>query len=184
MADDLAAQPARLAHACRAARAGRQRLRRLQPPLAEDALGGLRHRDEDAADRAGLLPNRAVGEDEVALLGEAVTVQRQHEIDERRRRPLHDAREHRADDVPDLGERLARAGAHRARVLRRPEDGAVAVVVELCVFRSPRDVHREAGLEQDAERGAQALRPCRHRPDGGPRPVDGPHERTHLTAAA
>ena len=131
-----------------------------------------------------LLPDRAVGEDEIALLGEAVPVQRQHEIDERRRRPLHDAGEHRADDVPDLGERLARARAHRARVLRRPEDGAVAVVVELRVFRSPRDVHREAGLEQDAERGAQALRPCRHGPDDGSRPVDGPHQSAHLTAAA
>ena len=74
--------------------------------------------------------------------------------------PVHHALEHRSDDIPDLGEGLARAAPHRGGMLGGTEDRAVAVVVELGEVAAPRDVHGEAGLEQDAERRAQALRPA------------------------
>ena len=164
-------------------RLGRQRLRGFQATFADHPCGRFGHGHQHAADPPAFLANRAVGEDEVAFLREPVPVERQHEIDDVRRPALHDALEHRPDDVPDLGKRLARAGAHRHRMFGGTENRTIAVVIELRVLAAPRDVHGEARLKQNAEGGAQALRPCVDRTDGGRRPVDGAHQGAHLATA-
>ena len=140
-----------LVHRLRLPCLGRERLRRLQPSLAEHALRRLGDGDEHAADPPAFFTDRAVREDEVALLDEAVTIERQHEVDDIRPFAAHHPLEHRPDDVPDLREGLPRADPHRLRVLRRSEDGSIAVVVELREVSPPRDVHRKPGLEQDAQ---------------------------------
>ena len=57
--------------------------RRRSPSTRWRRLGD---RDEHTADLAAFLADRAVGKDEVALFGESMPVERQHEIDERGRR--------------------------------------------------------------------------------------------------
>ena len=179
--DHAAGNRARLRGRLGLPRFGRQRLRGLQATFADHPCRRFGHRHQHSADTPAFFANRAVGEDEVALLREPVTVQRQHEIDDVRRPALHDALEHRSDDVPDLGKRLARAGPHRHRVLGGTENRAIAVVIELRVLAAPRDVHGEARLEQDAEGGAQTLRPRVDGTHSGLRPVDGAHQGAHLS---
>src|SRR4029079_16308360 len=128
-------EPARLLDRARIAGLSGQRLRGAQTALAENALGGLGDGDQDPADPAALLANWTVGEDEIALFDEAVPVERQEEIDHRRRGALEPTAKHRSDDLPDLGEGVAGAAAHRRRMLGRAEDGSVTVVVELGELR-------------------------------------------------
>ena len=91
----------------------------------------------------------------------------------------------------NIGPMMSQISAKVSRVLPpiaagclvEPRIGPVAVVVELGVVAAPRDVHREAGLEQDAQRRAQALRPALDRSDRGPAPIDAAHQSAHLAAA-
>ncbi len=155
-----------------------------QPALAEHPLGRLDDRDEDAADRSVLVADRAVGEREVAFLDIAVAVERQQLVDEGtglagRKHPV----EHRPDEVPDLGESVGGARTERARMLGRAENRPVGVIVELDELRPPGDVHGIAGVQQDAERRPQALRPALDRPERRRRPVVGADQRAHRAAA-
>ena len=78
-----------------------------------------------------------------ALLEISMPIERQHPVLGANGCPCHHAVEHGADDVPALGERVARPQPHGGGVLRRAEDRAIAVVVKLRVVAPPRDVHRE-----------------------------------------
>ena len=78
--EDLAGRGERGFRGVAARGLGREIAQRLQPPLAEHPIGGLGAGDQHSADAARLVADRAVREDEVALLGEAVPVQRKEEV--------------------------------------------------------------------------------------------------------
>ncbi len=99
-------------------------------------------------------------------------VQDEQEIREADRTTLHDPGEHRADDLPDLREGLARGQPQGGGVLGRTEYRDVAVVVDLDEVGPPHDVHGEVRLEEDADGGAKALGPSLDPADAGPRPVE------------
>ena len=98
--EHAAGDGARLQHRLGFPGLGRKRLSGLQTALAEHPLGRLGDRYQHAADATALLADRAVREDEVTLLDEAMPLERKHEIDERGGPALHHALEHRTDDVP------------------------------------------------------------------------------------
>ena len=89
----------------------------------------------------------------------------------------------RTDDRPDLGPAFPSALAERARVALGSHGLAIGVVVELDQFGTPPDEHRVVGIEQDAHRRAQALRPGFGSAKRGRGPVMGPRQRAHLPAA-
>src|ERR1700738_384229 len=64
------------------------------------------------------------------------------------------------DDRPDLGPALPSALAERARMTLGSHGLAIGVVVELDQFGTPPDEHRMVGIEQDAHRRPQTLRPA------------------------
>lgn len=155
-----------------------------KPTLPQHPTRRFEDGDEDAADAAVLARDRTVGEGEVALLEVAVPVERKQLVDEgaRRRRP-DDAAEHRTDEVPDFREGLVGAPPERRRVLRRAEDRAVGVVVELREALAPGDVHGVAGIQQDPERGLEALRPFRGVAERRARPVVRADPSAHVATA-
>src|SRR4051812_129847 len=71
----------------------------------------------------------------------------------------------RADNGPDFFPAFAARLAQRARVPLRTHGLAIGVVIELDQLGTPPDEHRLVGIEQDAKRGPQALRPAVRRPD-------------------
>jgi hypothetical protein len=174
-----------LAGVLRRTRAGGRRRQRPQgpdAPFAQHLARGLADRAEDAGDALRLVPDRAVREGEVALLGEAVALEEQELV----LRPGGGAAgehtlEHRADDVPDLRPHIAPARAHRARVLVA-EHRAVGVVVDLDHLGPPPDEDGEARGQTDADGRPERLRPARDRAERGARPVHRAHERAHLAA--
>jgi hypothetical protein len=95
----------------------------------------------------------------------------------------HDLFDLRADDGPDFRPARAAGLAERARMTLRPHGLAIGIVIELDELRAPPDEHRVVGVEQDAHRGAQALRPSRGLAQRGCRPVICPRQRAHLPAA-
>ena len=68
--------------------------------------------------------------------------------------------------LPDLGPAFPAALTERARVAFGSHGPAIGIVVELDQFFAPPDEHRVIGVEQDPDRGAQALRPAFRRPSG------------------
>ena len=106
-------------HACRACAdierrprtAGRCRQLAQDPQAscADHMAGRLRNRCEHARDRTRLVPDRAVREGEVTLLGEAAPLeQKQLVLRPGRLAALADSGEHRSDDLPDLREAVER----------------------------------------------------------------------------
>ena len=153
-----------------------------EPPLGDDPVGGLQARDEDARHRTALVADRIVGVVEVALLEKAVPIEAQQSGFDVRGAPGEDLVDHRLDDVPDFRPAFAPPLSHRAWMLGGAEDGPVTVVVELDEVRSPPHEHRVLGRKENAEHGAQGLRPRLDRAYRRVRPVDGAHERLHLAA--
>ena len=95
----------------------------------------------------------------------------------------HHLRDLRPDDVPDFRPALPPALTERAGMTLGAHGLAIGVVVELNEFRAPPDEHRVVGVEQDAHRCAQALRPGLGFAERRCRPVMGPRQRAHLAAA-
>jgi len=88
-------------------------------PLAEHLLRRLRDHGQDAAHSAGLDADRAVRPGEVALLKAAVARDRQESIlGVRRFARRRNVREHRTDDVHNLGPHFGRRPTKRRRMLR------------------------------------------------------------------
>ena len=139
----------------------RQPAQRAGPAGGEHLRRRLHHRAEDAADLASLLADRAVGEGEVALLREALPLQREHQVlGEGGLSPREHRVEHGPDDVPDLRPALA-PRLSQGRGMLPADEVPVGVVVEHHQLRSPPHEHRHPGVEADAHRGAEALRPPR-----------------------
>ncbi len=88
-----------------------------------------------------------------------------------------------SDDVPDLVPHLAAPTAQRARMSLRSDRLTVGVIVKAEQLRSPPDIHRVAGVQQQPNGGAQRLRPFLRRAERMVGPVEGAHARTHFAAA-
>jgi hypothetical protein len=157
---------------------------RAQPPFADDLLGGLDHRAKNAADPSVLVVDRAVRERKIGFLRITLAIDVQQQVTRAGGLPAaHHLREHRPDHVPDLGPHPRPALTERMRILLRPEDGAVLVVVEDRQLGPPPDDDRERAIEADAHRRAQRLRPLGHGPEHRLRPVELSHPLGHHTAA-
>src|SRR5450631_2712964 len=63
------------------------------------------------------------------------------------------------DDVPDFRPALPSALTERARVALRSHGLTIGVIIELNELFAPPDEHWMVGIQQDAQRGAQTLRP-------------------------
>ena len=156
---------------------------RPQAARPDHLLRRLRDRREDAADAAGFVADRTVGEGEIAFLGVAVPLHHQQQV-VRPSRParLQDAVQHGIDDRPDFGPDVPAATAQRGGVLDA-ENAHVRIVIEHDEVGAPPDDDGEARVEAGADGGAQALRPGRDRAERRGGPVEGPHPRPHLAAA-
>ena len=88
-----------------------------------------------------------------------------------------------ADNGPDFLPAFPPALTQRARVPLGSHGLAIGVVIELNELGAPPDEHRVVGIEQDAHRRAQTLRPGLRLSERRGRPVMGPRQRTHLAAA-
>ena len=138
---------------------------------------------EDSADHTMLVANGAVGVGEVGLLQIAEALHRQVlVVGERGLAGFEHAQQLSTDDVPVLGPHPDAGPAERG-MLVRPEDRDPRVVVDQGEFATPPDRHRVTGAEADADRGPQALRPLRHRPQRRGRPVERGHPGGHLAFA-
>src|SRR5882757_8101230 len=87
------------------------------------------------------------------------------------------------DNVPDFRPALPSALTERARMALGSHGLAIGVIVELNEFFAPPDEHRMVGIQQDAQRGPQTLRPGFRKPERTCRPVVGPGQAAHLPAA-
>ena len=146
-------------------------------------LGDVAAYHEDAADAVAFI-DRAVAVGPPDLFEPAVTRDRHQLV----LMPGGAAAAHHlfdlgTDDGPDFGPAVAAALAERARVPLRTHGLAVGVVIELDQLRTPPDEHRVVGVEQDAHRRSQALRPGFRRPDRGRGPVVRARQCAHLPAA-
>ena len=149
----------------------------------DDIPGHVPADHQHAAD-AVIFVDRAVAVGPVDLLQPAVTRHRhQLVLVPGGAAAAHHLLDLRTDDVPDFSPALAPALAERARMALRSHGLAIGVVVELDEFRTPPDEHRVVGVEQDAHRGAQALRPAFRRSQRSRRPVMGARQRSHFPAA-
>src|SRR4051812_26181166 len=63
------------------------------------------------------------------------------------------------------------------------ENGAISIVVELHVFRAPKNEHRRPLFQEDAESCLEALGPGFQGTDGSLAPIDGSHQLAHLSTA-
>ncbi len=154
-------------------------------PLADDLFGGLGDRCDDTADSpvGGRVGHRTVRDREMRFLGEPVSLHLEENVVHPRRGSAVEGRvDQRSDDVVDLPPALADRLPHRPRMLGA-KDRAVRVVVQLDVVRAPPEQNRESVRQKEADHRLEGLRP---RLDGAERragPIDGSHQRTHLTAA-
>jgi hypothetical protein len=178
----LAAARRQASSAARLTGSGAEVAKHAEAALADHALRRLGAGDQDTADLARLVPDWAVGEGEVRLLHVSEPIHLEQEVV----RPgglagLHHVLVERSYDGPDVGPALAPLLGEGAGVFG-PQNGPVAVVVDLHQLQPPPDVHREGGLEADPDRRAQALGPGRRRTERRPLPVERPNERAHLAA--
>jgi len=139
-------------------RAPRQLAKRREAAFAFDTAGRLGDDGEEPTDAAGFIADRAVRNGEPAVLQVAVAFERQQPVVDRERLASAHAFELRPDDRPDFRKDLGARRAERCGMFGA-EDRTVAIVIEEAEVRSPRDDHREAGLEHDADGRAKALRP-------------------------
>src|ERR1700728_4375531 len=99
------------------------------------------HDAQETADGPVVVTDRAVGKGEVSLLQRAAAIEREHQVLLRERLAGVDTFEERLDGRPGFWETLLDAAPHGPRMLARPEDGTIRIVVEENVLRSPEDPH-------------------------------------------
>ena len=158
------------------------RLAVAQPALALDLTRRFRAGAEHPGDAAQLVPDGTVGEGEPGFLGIAVAQHHQRQILVESRFSGQRAVDQGTDIVPNFRPHLGEGPAERLRVLGS-EDRQIGVVVQECQFRSPGDEHRELGIEQKADDGAERLRPGLRTAERQIRPVVRAHQRAHDAAA-
>ena len=108
-----------------------------QASLADDLLGGLRNRGEDARNLTSFIQDRTVGKRVVRLLGIAVPLdEEQQVIGPGSLAGAHHVLEHGPNDVPDLGPDYASRLPQRPRMLTL-QGLAIGVVVQDYEFRPP-----------------------------------------------
>ncbi len=152
-------------------------------PLADHPRGVLGIGADDAAGRAVVVGDRAVGEGVVGLLRIAVALHDQELfLDIGPLDPAQRRGQHRADVGPDFAPHLRSRPAQRPGVLAA-DDRLIGIVIEIGQLGSPADPDRLARGQHDAHRRAQALGPRLRRPEGGSAPVVTADERAHLAAA-
>src|SRR3977135_4542975 len=146
-------------------------------------LGHIAANHKHAAD-AVVFVSRAVAIGPVDLLQPAVTRDRNELVlMPGRASAAHHLLDLRTDDVPDFSPALPSALSKRARVALGSHSLAIGVVIELNEPLAPPDEHRVVGVQQDAHRGPQTLRPGLRWAQRTCRPVIGSHQRAHLPAA-
>ena len=151
-----------------------------QLALADDALGLLGHRAEDAAVAALLVDDGAVGEGEIGFLDIAVALHEQEQgfvVG-----PLVAGEcllGTRADHVPDLVPDIGRVLAQGVGMLGA-QHGDIGVVVEIDQAAAPPGKHGLARGQDDANGGLEALRPGGGEAQLVVRPVKGAHTAGHL----
>jgi hypothetical protein len=154
-----------------------------EPALANDALGRFGDDAVQAANGAGFVAHRIVGDVEVGVLDEAVALEREQQIPgPEGLAGAHHTLEQRAQLLlPDLAPRDPRRQPERVRMLGA-EDGTIGVVVETDELRSPEQNDLRLRRQQHADGAAQALRPGLDGAEGRTRPVEGAHPLPHLAA--
>ena len=158
-------------------------LQQSRPALADDAVGRLDDRVEDAVDAPALAADAGERVIEVALLGVAVPMHRQQRVLEvGRLAGAHHLVEVRRDVGPDFRPHVGCRAPEGPRMLG-PGNRAPGVVVEEDQVGPPVDRDGQGRPGADAERRSQALRPRLDRPDRSPGPVEGPHAGHHVAAA-
>ena len=165
LAQDGRGLPARLGDRARLAGADAELAERLEPPGADDLPGRLGTRAEDAVHGPPVRgQDRRVREgDEDLFLAKPPVVEEFHVLRPGGLPGRHDAVQHRSDRVPDLPPAFATRPAEHARVLRRPQEWDVRVVVEYGQPRTPPEQDRESGRQAQADRDLQILRPALRR---------------------
>ena len=154
-------------------RNGGQRLQRADAPLGEHVFRRLAAHDQRAAHDSRLGVDRAVAVGEVDLLEVATAVEGHELVLEPGVLALaHDGIDLRTDDVPDLLPALVGPLTECRGVQTLAEARPVGVVVQAGGIATPEQEHRIPGVEHDAHRGPQALRPVRDRIQRGRRPVE------------
>ncbi len=126
-------------------RTGRQGAQCPQPTRADHLRGRLRTRAEYTADSTGFVPQRAVGEGEIAFFPISVPVHGKHFVlVEGSSLPSQHRGQHGAYRVPYLRPHSLGWAAHRGRMFGT-EHRQVGIVVNLHQLRSPEDHHGEPG---------------------------------------
>ena len=162
----------------------RKGAQKAQPALADDPVRFLRDHAQHARDVAVVAAERAVGEGVIGLFPVATALQKEQQCfvpggDA----GAEDGLDARTDVAPYLGPDFPRRFAQRPRVLLAEAHRGVGVVVEESQFRTPPHPHRETRSEQDADDGAETLRPVFDRTKRGGGPIRLPHERAEFAAA-
>src|SRR5260370_3959433 len=146
-------------------------------------LGHVAANHEHAAD-AVVFVDRAVAVGPVDLLEPAVTRHRNELLlMPRRASAAHHLLDLGTDNVPDFRPALPSTLTERPQMALGSQGRPIGVVIELNKLRTPPDEHRVVGIEQNAQRGSQALRPGLGLPQRTRRPVVRPRQRAHLPAA-
>src|SRR4029450_1742143 len=139
---------------------------------------------QDAANAAGrgLVGNRTVGNCEMRLLDETMTIDLELDVlVPSGRTAVERGINQRPKNVPNLAPALMDRLSQRPRVLV-PEDGAVRVVVNRYVFRSPPQQHRKAVGEEKGDHHPESRGPRLDWPDRRRTPVLGTDQAAHLAA--
>ena len=161
----------------------RQIAQQRQLPLADDPLRIITVGADDAAHRAVIVRDRAVGERVVGLLGIAVAMHDEElGLDIGALIAAHGGVQHGADVGPDLPPDLGRRPAERPGMLAA-DDRLVRIVVKVDEVFAPADPDRLAGGEHDPQRHPQVLRPARGGAERCRAPVEGADQPAQLAAA-
>ena len=156
-----------------AAERGGEGAQKAEAALADDAVGFFGDDAEHAGDAAVVAAERAVGEGVVGLLAIAAAL----EEEEQGFVPgggagLENGFDAGTDVVPDFAPDFARRAAESPRMLLAEGHAGVGVVVEEGEVGAPAHPHGVAGGEQDADDGAEALRPGFDGAEGRGGPVE------------
>src|SRR6185369_3283307 len=153
--------------------------------LADNTSRSLITSTKDAVDFVTIAANRAIREGEIRLFARQISIHHEQQIFRPRRDAgLKHAIEHWPNSRPDLLPTIPARSAQPTRMLRRTEDGNVAVVVEHRVLgMAPPDHDGIARADADRDGGLQALRPFGNWANRAAGPVERAHAFAHFAAA-
>ncbi len=158
----------------------REVAQQLDPPLADDPLGLLRHDAQHSLHRIVVAAQGAVGEGVIGLLTGAAAFQEQQQalVPSRRAGGQH-ALDARTDVGPDLFPDVIGSAAEHPVALDA-DRGQVSVVAKERQLRSPGHPHGVARVEHHPHHGLQALGPRCRVAQRRRTPVQRTHARAHL----